>query len=226
MLPFYLIDRSVEAFLFQTLIFLIWAKSFGQASVAAARLLRDPLFCLIFPTTYTFHLYFTFHFTLFFTFTFCFCLQRMVVGTTYNFNFWPNSFPAHLLYSCLYFSTFLLYSFLAQLPLPTSSDCGNPATPFYPKTNTKLLSANILQHSDFLPIGFHYWMTSIFECELFHSNICNIFWSCTVQTIPLELCGFDLVFVNTCMEYTPSCFSFNFWQSSTSHVDHIFERLV
>ena len=61
-------------------------------------------------------------------------------------------FPAHLHYSCLYFSTFLLYSFLAQLPLPTSSDCGNPATPFYPKTNTKLLSANILQHSDFLPI--------------------------------------------------------------------------
>ena len=209
MLPFYLIDGSVEAFLFQTLIFLIWAKSFGQASVAAAASWEIPCFVLSSPPLILFTSTLLFTFVLF-TFTFCFCLQRMVVGTTYNFNFWPNSFPPHLLYSCLYFSTFLLYSFLAQLPLPTSFDCGNPATPFYPKTNTKLLSANILQHSDFLPIWFHYWKTSIFECELFHSNICNIFWSCTVQTIPLELCGFDLVFVNTCMECTPSCFSFNF----------------
>ena len=89
--------------------------------------------------------------------------------------------PCHsfLLYSAILFYTFLyfpklvytffvfihLYHFLhcsAALPFsctvlfPTSSDCGNQATPFYLPPNTKLLSANILQHWDFhcFPPGF------------------------------------------------------------------------
>ena len=47
------------------------------------------------------------------------------------------------------YKSLLLESHSSLLQLPTSSDCGSRATPFYLTTNTQLLSANILQHTDF-----------------------------------------------------------------------------
>ena len=64
----------------------------------------------------------------------------------------------HFLYLYIYtiFSTSPALPFSCTVLFPTSSDCGNQATPFYLPPNTKLLSANILQHWDFhcFPPGF------------------------------------------------------------------------
>ena len=105
-----------------------WLKSFGQAVVAAACLFRDPLFVLSPPATYTLHL-----FTLFLHLS----------------SFSPQLYRTMASALPFLYKSLLLESHSSLLQLPTSSDCGSRATPFYLTTNTQLLSANILQHTDF-----------------------------------------------------------------------------
>ena len=94
--------------------------------LAAACLLRDPLFCLIFPTTYTF-LYFPHFSILFFILlyfsvlfhTFLYTLS-LALSTTFTS---VSSFPHCSISPTVPFS--------CTVPFSTSSDCGNQATPFY-----------------------------------------------------------------------------------------------
>ena len=87
-----------------------------------------PCFVLSPPTTYTLHL-----FTLFLHLS----------------SFSPQLYRTMASALPFLYKSLLLESHSSLLQLPTSSDCGSRATPFYLTTNTQLLSANILQHTDF-----------------------------------------------------------------------------
>ena len=87
-----------------------------------------PCFVLSPPATYTLHL-----FTLFLHLS----------------SFSPQLYRTLACALPFLYKSLLLKSHSSLLQLPTSSDCGSRATPFYLTTNTQLLSANILQHTDF-----------------------------------------------------------------------------
>ena len=116
-----------------------WLKSFGRTVVAAACLLRDPLFCLIFPTTYTFH----FPTLILYTFYFCLILVYFILYAHILVSYLPHhlyfSFPTQLLFpsSLLFlYSTalvLLLHCSLVQFPSPNFFGLRKPSDTFLPE---------------------------------------------------------------------------------------------